>query len=56
MPVAADVDALIDLIDEAAVVPDLWPDALDRIAAATGSVGRVILAPARNAKSISWRC
>ncbi|WP_375454440.1 helix-turn-helix transcriptional regulator [uncultured Methylobacterium sp.] len=48
-----DLDALTDLIYEAAVFPEIWPDVLDRIAAATGSVGGVILAQGRY--GLQWR-
>ncbi|WP_375462825.1 helix-turn-helix transcriptional regulator [uncultured Methylobacterium sp.] len=49
----ADFDALVDLIYEAAVVPEVWSDVLDRVAAATGSVGGVILAQGRH--GLQWR-
>ena len=49
----ADFDALVDLIYEAAVVPEIWPEVLDRVAAATGSVGAIILAEGRH--GLRWR-
>ncbi|TXN63852.1 LuxR C-terminal-related transcriptional regulator [Methylobacterium sp. WL6] len=49
----AEFDALVDLIYEAAVVPEIWPEVLDRIAAATGSVGAIILAEGRHGPR--WR-
>ncbi len=48
MPPLIDFDALVDLIYESAVMPDMWPEVLDRIAAATGSVGAIILAEGRH--------
>jgi hypothetical protein len=39
---------LINRIYEAAVIPDLWPDVLDRLAAYPNAMGAFFLSPVQN--------
>jgi hypothetical protein len=56
-------DQLLDLIYEAALVPEKWPTVLDRMAQIAGGVGTFLIAAdprtirwARQGKPISFRC